>query len=206
MDENYLDQFHFSPLHKAILGLSSQSPEESMARCADDLDSVDYLGNTALSWAIQRNDIAAARVLLNVGANPNIQNSVGNPALHYASRYSTLSCVKLLVDTGSDPHLLNHYGQNALHALTWQGSRNLLEKRALVSYLIAVDTDVNQRDIWGATPLGSAAHYNRPIIAAALLDVGADINSQDSDGDSILHNALHFNSEDVIQFTAKSRC
>ena len=181
------------------MGLSSQSLEDCIAQYSLDLDSLDYLGNTALIWATQRNDIAAVRTLLNAGANPNIQNSAGSSALFYASACSTLPCVSLLICAGSDLDLLNHYGDNALHALIWQRSSVHSEQRALIRYLVSVGVDVNQRDKWGSTPLAHAAQYKLPVLAAALLDCGADIDSQDNDGDNAIHNAMHYNSEEVIR-------
>ena len=107
--------------------------------------------------------------------------------------------MSLLIRAGSDSRLVNRYGENALHALDRQKSRSQSEQTALVFYLVAVGTDVNKRNNWGATPLATAAQYSLPFVAAALLDCGADINSRDDEGDFAIHCALYFNNEEVIR-------
>ena len=142
---DYLNQWEFSPLHKIILGLSIKNLEEGITRHANNLDSQDRYGNTALIWTALRNDIMAARALLNAGANPNIQNHSGSSALHFVLGCCTLPYAKLLVCAGSDPHSLNYYRDNALHTLTWltSRSRSQSEQGDIISYLVAAGTEVD---------------------------------------------------------------
>ena len=191
-DENYLEEYQFSRLHKIILGFSSQNLEKCLATCSDDIDSSDFLGNTALIWAARRNDIKAVRILLDSGASPNIQNSVGCSALHDAVSHSTLQCVRLLLSAGADSHLIDIDGYNPLHFVRDTTSE-------MVQCLVTAGVDVNGRNSWGMTPLASAALRGLPNVAEALLDNAADIDPQDNDGDHAIHEALRHNCEHVLR-------
>ena len=199
---NYLEECEFSELHKTILGLSSRTLEASLAICSNDLDSLDSFGNSALMWAIQRNDINTVRFLLNAGANPNIQSLTGCTPLLYATIYSTLPCIRLLISAGAQLDLCDSYGYSPLHALGCQRRGRILQedRGESIFYLVAAGGDVNRRSsVLGSTPLALAATFNLPIELEALLDCGADINSQDNDGDYPIHNALHYNNERALR-------
>ena len=200
VDDNYIEECEFSNLHKIILGLSSQSLETCVATHPNDIDSQDFLGNSALIWATRRNDINAVRVLLDVGANPNIQDGQGGYALSYAARYSKLQCIRLLLSAGADVHLRDCEGQSPLHYLSTRWIRQIQpeDEKESILCLVTAGSDVEKRSIDGSTPLAAAAFSDLPITLEALLDCGADIESQDNEGDCAIHNALFRNSEGAL--------
>lgn len=61
------------------------------------------LGNTALHWACAFGHAAAARWLLERGADPNGRNHGGSTPLHSACSHARAELVRLLLDSGADP-------------------------------------------------------------------------------------------------------
>ncbi len=65
---------------------------------------------------------------------------------------------------------------------------------------IEAGTDINAKDQFsGATPLISAATFNKPKIAKALIDAGADLTIKNNDGSTALHSAAFFCRVEIVQ-------
>ncbi len=71
------------------------------------LDWFDYVNRTPLMIAVEMENIAIARRLLDAGADVNAHNAprIGNAALHAAAASGTLEMVELLVQAGADPRV-----------------------------------------------------------------------------------------------------
>jgi len=69
---------------------------------------------TALMAAVFKNDIDISKMLLDLGADPNIADPNGTVALHYATRLSNEGIIKLLVAYGADVNLEDNKGFSAL--------------------------------------------------------------------------------------------
>ncbi len=59
-------------------------------------------------------NLAAAKLLIAHGANPNFKNAAGNTALHYAVNVGNLELVRLLLDNKADPNAENNNGTTPL--------------------------------------------------------------------------------------------
>lgn len=65
---------------------------------------------------------------------------------------------------------------------------------------IKAGTDINQQEaLTGATPLMSAATFNKPEIARALIDAKADLSLKNNDGSTALHVAAFFGRIEIVQ-------
>lgn len=83
-DARQLERCQFSPLHRIVLKFVIMDLEPALTLSTTEIDCVDKSGRTALSWATERGDIDAVRVLLQYGANPNGSDVLGLSPLHYA--------------------------------------------------------------------------------------------------------------------------
>ena len=108
-------------------------------------------GKTALMYTAQFDDFDSAKVLLELGADPNQQTHalqipgyvglrhVGQSALHYAARYASADFVRLLIEHGAIPSLPDRLGKTALDLIMEderiEVSRTMTEKEEVISLL-----------------------------------------------------------------------
>ncbi|GJL95076.1 MAG: hypothetical protein DHS20C05_14810 [Hyphococcus sp.] len=157
---------------------------------------------SALSWAILGGDLAAAKLLLELGADPNHETSLGYEydekhmsALVLAAESENIEAVKLLLAAGANINLVNNKGEgSALHMAI--EARNL----PLVELLLEHGADPNvgwkERAFQWTSPGKSVLQtavfddwdreYN-PDILRKLIDAGANL---DEVGDYEMDTAL----------------
>ncbi|KAF3059647.1 Ankyrin-2 [Daldinia childiae] len=110
-----------------------------------------------------------------------IRDNYGLTALHIASMRSEKN-LSLLIDSGADLSFLTHDGQNALHISC------RARKPGIVCQILRLGIiDLNQKDVFGRTPLHYACSSGEPESVAFLLRYGADIQVVDSNGCTPLH-------------------
>jgi ankyrin repeat protein len=99
--------------------------------------------------AVMRGDLAAARGLLDHGADPDARGDHGDPAVMLAVLYGDAALVRLLLDRKADPRLGNAAGATALH---WA-----IDDPEKVEALLAAGADPDAAARSGYTPLMLAA-------------------------------------------------
>jgi ankyrin repeat protein len=140
-----------------------------------DIEARTTMGLTALHLAAQHHNLAAITVLLENGANQRVEDARFNrtPLLFAVDRSTGVIVSKFYryaVPASNE-------GFDVISALTENGS------------------DVNARDVSGATPLNLAViHCGTPDLRL-LLDAGADPNAQNVAGDTPLYNAIVYENE-----------
>lgn len=161
-----------TPLHYAPFAENILTSEEWLAEVGvDAINAQNNLGDTPLHMAAARGDLEFALLLLERGADPNIQNKRGETALHHAilkiinlprvrggevtgasSSYDpALEIVKTLLDYEADPNIQNKRGETSLHYAGWK--KNITVIRLLM--------EKGARDIpdhRGQLPLGNTLH------------------------------------------------
>ena len=160
--------------------------------------------NHALFNAIRRNDSAAARALLNQGADANARASsaarspvdllhqmlyrdtVHWTALMVATREGRLDIARALLDHGADVRASDRDGDTALGLAAAQN------QSPSVAILLEKGAQVNAKDRAGVTPLMRAASHGSREAMQVLLAQGADVNSQDRNGRTALIWAMTY--------------
>ena len=123
------------------------------------------------------------RILLNAGANPNIQNEFGNTVLHTAIRGWHQDIVKLLLKAGADLTIKNNYGDTLLHKAVKMGHT------PIVLLLLKQGVDPNIKNNNGNTALHYAAIQEYKQIIYLLYKWGADLDSKNNQGKTALYFA-----------------
>lgn len=95
--------------------LADRSPGLAMLENAIQLSSLDQAnrnGETALHWAVffGNSGFEVAKMLLDIGANPNIQDEDGQTPLHKAVRVGGPEIISLLIRFGADASILDRDG------------------------------------------------------------------------------------------------
>jgi len=105
--------------------------EELLKKPYINIDSRDSDGNTPLMVAIRRffgiTKIEAVKLLLNAGANPNIQNKDKDTPLIYAVEYNYPEIVQMLIDHGANPNTANKNRDTALALATKGNNLEIIE-------------------------------------------------------------------------------
>ena len=72
----------------------------------DDVNATNGDDENALHWAAHRNDLEAARLLIEAGINIDQHGDLGRTPLHDAASFGHRDMVLLLIESGADVHAL----------------------------------------------------------------------------------------------------
>ena len=153
------------------------------------LNSQDADGRTALLAATQRNHVAAAKALIEAGADVNLQDNRRDSPFLYAGAAGYLEILKLAWKAGANTRVTNRYGGIALIPACERGHVETVE-----FLLEHTDSNVNHVNNLGWTALleaivlsdGGPRHQR---IVRLLLDHGARRDLGDRDGITPLEHA-----------------
>jgi len=109
---NYKNTSGFTPLTLACYN-GNLEVATLLAKKVENIN-VNSDAGTALMAAVFKNDIEITKMLLNMGADPNIADPNATSALHYATRFTNKEIIKLLVAYGADLNLKDSKGFSAL--------------------------------------------------------------------------------------------
>ena len=133
----------------------------------------DYLDRgPALVAASESNQEKIVQLLLEKGADPNIQGGASFNALHAASTYGSEAIVKMLLQSGAKVNAPGGHWGNALQAASYHGYLPIVET------LLMNGADVNAQGGRHHNALEAAACGNKTDVARLLLAFGADVNAQ----------------------------
>ncbi|KAI9675505.1 MAG: Ankyrin repeat domain-containing protein 44 [Trizodia sp. TS-e1964] len=153
-------------------------------------------GYTAMHTAVFQGHREIARLLVKAGANIEAQSENNDTPLHLAVQgLLPYSLATLLLDCGADVAAKNLSGLTALHYVAMS-----FEERSLFGNLVedlkAAGANIDERDIYGNTPLMVAAGRSNISITLHLLNCGASLWAKNHDGHTALHLAtVHGNFE-----------
>jgi uncharacterized protein len=193
-----------------------------------DVNVPDADGSTALHWAIHRDDLDTANLLIRAGANVHAANRYGVPPLSLACTNANAAAIELLLKAGADPNVALPEGETALltaartgnpeavkvlltHGAdikakeTWKGQDALMwaaaeGHRLVVDLLVERGADVNSTSKEGYTPLMFAARQGHLEIAKRLVAAGANVNATQTQGMSPLMLAIYNSNWDLAGF------
>lgn len=172
---------------------------KSLIVIPQDLNTLDKNGWTAIhhasNQATQRNDNAlaeAVKILINAGADTNIQTSTLSSALHYAVQKNHPHVTEVLSKADAKAYLKDNNGITPLILAVENGNYPIVERLTQK----AQNFDVQQNDGW--TALHFAAHsgnkidddYTQSKIAKAILATGANVDIQIPTGETALSIAI----------------
>jgi ankyrin repeat protein len=153
------------------------------------LNARDSRGRTALMAATHTNQIEPVQILLEAGADVDIQDGqLDNPFL-YAGAEGLFEILKLTIAAGADPTLTNRFGGTALIPAAERGHVAVVRE-----LLTTTGVDVNHINNLGWTALLEAiilsdGGENHQQIIRLLIDHGADVHIPDHNGVSPLQHA-----------------
>jgi len=138
---------------------------------------VNIAGNPPYEYPLHEaafaNNEKALKILLDFGANINIENLYGWTSLHIAACRGYLNIVQTIIKAGGDVNYLDHDGRSPLFFASHY------HKIETVKILIENSAKVNIKDVHGCSPLHYAMRKKGNIkIIKLLVENGVDFQSQ----------------------------
>lgn len=169
-----------------------------------DLSAADPDGSTALHWAVRRDNLDTANLLIRAGADVKATNRYGVTPLSLACVSGNAAMIEALLKAGADPNtalpggetplmtaartgkldavkVLISHGADVKYAEPQRGQTALMwaaaeGNTAVVAELVERGADMHARTKGGLTPLLFAVREGKVDTVRALLQAGADVN------------------------------
>lgn len=185
-----------------------------------DVNAAEPDGTTALHWAVHRDDLTTAKLLIGAGANVQARNDYGVTPLWLACINGNAGVTEALLDAGADPNTVMPEGDTALMTAARSGHvdavKVLLKHGAdpnayeryggqtalmwaaaednadVVDTLVRAGANISARSkgLRQFTPLLFAVRAGRLDAVRALLDAGADVNEKLTGPEGLSMSAL----------------
>ena len=145
----------------------------ALARKAD-VNAAQVDGTTALHWAVERDDVELAELLLTAGARVSARTRERVMPLQLAAINGSVGMLGRLIRSGADPNApLTPAGDTALMLAARTG------KTDAVRLLLEARADVNAKESWGGTTaLMWAVAQGHAEAARLLIAAGGDVNAR----------------------------
>jgi len=152
------------------------------------------LGLMPIHYAAQKGNEKIVELLLQSGANANVEDANGKTPLYWAAKKGHQKVVNILLSSKSvDVNYKTVWGMTALHEAARGGNTDALET------LLGRGAEVDCRDIDGRTPLYWASERGHPKAVEFLLEKKADPMLLDLDKRNPLHRAARYGHTDVVR-------
>jgi len=150
-----------------------QALRAALARKAD-VNAVQVDGTTALHWAVERDDLEMADLLIRAGARVDLRTREGVLPLQLAAVNGSAAMIDRLLKAGADPNApLTASSDTAVMMAARTGRADALR------VLIEAGADVNARESWGGTTaLMWAVSEGHAEAVRTLIAAGADVNAR----------------------------
>jgi ankyrin repeat protein len=145
----------------------------ALARKAD-VNAPQVDGATALHWAVERDDVELAELLLTAGARASARTREGVTPLQLAAINGSAGMLGRLIKSGADPNApLTPARDTALMLAARTG------KTDAIRLLLEAGADINAKETWGGTTaLSWAVAEGHAEAARVLIAAGADVNAR----------------------------
>ncbi|GJQ83739.1 hypothetical protein Trydic_g20615, partial [Trypoxylus dichotomus] len=137
----------------------------------------------ALHIAAKKDDVKAAKLLLENEHNPDVTSKSGFTPLHIASHYGNEAIANLLIHKGADVNYAAKHNITPLHVAAKWGKTNM------VALLLEHGANIESKTRDGLTPLHCAARSGHEQVVDMLLERGAPISCKTKNGLAPLHMA-----------------
>ena len=146
-------------------------------------------GLSALHLAARLSEVEIVEILLENGADPDLQDENGWTPLHLAARYGYARVATPLLEAGADPDRADRDGLTPIMAAITAG--NIDRVRTVILRLLVNGADPNRQDSNGNSALHHAAMNNIAEAIPQLIKYGASPALKNNDGQTPLDLAKY---------------
>ncbi|KAJ0059586.1 hypothetical protein NL108_001965 [Boleophthalmus pectinirostris] len=196
------DELGAGPLHHAAAGGHVTLIQCIMSVDSEQLNSTDEQGNVPLHWAVEKNQAESCRVLMDLGADPNILNKALLAPLHVAVSKGHNTLIELFMSySATDCNLQGDLGNTPLILAS------SLNNAEALSILIKNGARLCQQNRLGHFPVHAAAFAGSKKAMEVIIKAGEEIgygplkqiNYLDKSNSSPLHLAVRGGNLETIQ-------
>ena len=179
---------HFSSISLSLLAdLHIATYTRNIAVLVSKLNShvvnIPFNNLTLLEVAISRRSVFITNLLLDNGADPNLETREGLRPLHKACRHGCVNTVHTLLDHGADVNAVDKQGNLPIHIACSTGHFGVAET------LILYGSEFSSPDNFGRFPIHYSSASGNWQFTSTLLRLGIDASVTDSFGYTGLHLA-----------------
>lgn len=177
-----------------------------LVECGSDVNIQDGAGDRPLAAAVRAEQDRAAKLLVRLGADPDLPGINGKPAIFYPAARGNIETARFLLDAGADPNSKDETGVSVLMLSMVAACTNV------AAILAERGADPNVYDKNGYTPLHLAAQMGEVSLMKKLIVAGADIYAPNLAGWTPLsifrevHPALcEIHVEEILELSSESK-
>lgn len=184
------------PYDTLSAALTDATIDQSSAEVATLTASGTQVKNDAIAWKLSKDDVSAAKWLINHGFDVNATSENSWTALHWSAVRRYLGVMTRLVEKGASLSVGDSSGQMPLHIAAAAGHADAVEE------LLALGADPNARRLDQSTAMhlalrkGNIRGYRQ--IIDCLTKNGASLHARDGDGNTPLHIAMSEGNHSII--------
>jgi ankyrin repeat protein len=174
--------------------------------------------------SVDKGFIDIANLLIDSGANVNVDPEFYLTPLSCATYLNSIDLVKKLINVGADVNIWGRESNPPLSLAISYGYKEIyeymfplvnLENRNIfieegvflaidgtldeIDFLDSLDFDINCRNVYGATPLICAAQYGNESSVRKIIELGAEKTLEDNNGNTALFYAIERNRSEIIK-------
>lgn len=198
-DVNIVNNDNETPILTAVLYGGKQEVIELLIRYKADINIANNSGKTPLFYAIEKNNLDIAKILILAGADATIKDLEGNSAYklalinNYKNIYSLIE--KNIIQNKTD--------DNNIEELFMRACKN--GNFGVVEMLISKNNlDITYVDDDGRTPLHYVARIGKVSIGEFLIKQGININYRDKFEQTALHFATSARQKNMVELLIKN--
>ncbi|MBC7927243.1 MAG: ankyrin repeat domain-containing protein [Bryobacteraceae bacterium] len=152
----------------------------------------------SLEYSAMRRQPDVTKMLLTLGADPNLPGTGGTTPLADAALKGDVESLRILLAHGARPHAISNAGTQPIHDAA------LGDNAEVIRELVTHGADVNARTREALqTPLHLAASMGKRKAVESLLSLGADPKIKDANGRTPIEAAERAGQTDVVTFLRK---
>lgn len=148
---------------------------------------------TPFMWAVIKGSVAAARILLDAGANPHAKDSMGATPFILSVQHQQHSCMMMMISLTSAKEMLEVKDNNGCGPIHWAAYKGDLSSLKLLNYF---DANFGDLDEMRMTPLHRAVQASQPAVCEFLLEKEVDPSQTDNQGRTCMDLAVA--NQDVV--------
>ena len=140
------------------------------------------------------------KILINAGADVNLQTKFGKRPLHYVRYHQDgmAEIARLLLDAGSEVNARDRFNETALHEVDYRRIDDAVDNSKIIFTLIARGAEIDPQDVYGATPLRRAIIYGNALHTEILVSLGASVEKAKYSNQKVYTKFEEMMEDDVI--------